>query len=216
MNRRLMVSLVAAGLLVAVASTPVAADTGPVEPADVWLSSADFSFTDRGIAYAGIAQIEEDRLHGTTSVSFFFSGSGASRLCDAGTSEDPSDDYEGTESIEFFATHSTVLFYQIEADLSEATAAFAMAGQRIRTDACSGEIRFRRSERHVFGYHLIAVAPPDVSEDIFVVDNGDGTFSEVTERFSIAAAGGLAVLDRESVTVSGGSLQHLEVIVEPV
>ena len=216
MNRRLIVSLVAAGLLVAVVSTTVAADTGPTEPADVWLSSANFAFTDRGVAYTGIAQIEEDRLHGTTSVSFFFSGTGASRLCDAGTPEDPSDDYEGTESIEFFATRSTIFFYTIDAELSGATAAFASAGQRIRTDACTGEIDLRRSERHIFGYRLDASAPPDVSEDVFIVDNGDGTSSEVTERVSIAPASGHAILDRDPVTVSEGALQHVQVTVQPI
>jgi hypothetical protein len=218
MIHRAIVAFFGAAALVTAGTAPAAlADTGgPPQPADIVTIGTHFSFTDRrGAEFSGIAQIEEDRLAGTKSVSFFFAGDGDSETCDAGTPEDPSDDYVGTEYIEFFATRSSILVYRVRADLTGAVAAFAVAGQRVRTDACTGEIESRRAERHLFEFRLQATAPPSVEESTSVVDNGDGTCSAVTETVSITTASASASLDARSVSTADASIQRYQATVEP-
>lgn len=204
-------ALVAAIALVAPASA--LADTVPgTNPVDVYLISAGFSFTDGGTDWSGIAQIEEERISGQRFVSFFFSGSGASRACDAGTPGDPSDDYVGTQRIEFFSTRSTIKELRVANSLAKGEFDVALIGRRVTLDACSGEIVRSKTERHMFELQLRATGTPETSTDVFIVDNGDGTVTEVTQRFTFVAATGRARLDGDPVSVSEASLQHVELI----
>ncbi len=50
---------------------------------------------------------------------------------------------------------------------------------------------------------------------MFLVDNGDGTFSRVTQTASFAPALGTATLDNQPLAVDDANLQHAVIQVEP-
>lgn len=214
MVRRFVTLLAACGLMAIGPVASVSADTvGGATPLDVYVVGTGFSFTDRaGTPWSGIAQVEDNRLSGERFVSFFFSGPGAQKACDGGTPNDPSDDYVGTEYIEFFATNSRILRYTVASDLSSARVSLAMRGTRIRLDACTGEERSRRGEAHAFAFELQAVGSPDVSTEISCVplDETGTDGVEVNQVFSYVEASGSATLDGRSVTQTWGNLQHVE------
>lgn len=214
MIRRFVTLLAACGLMAIGPVATVSADTvGGPEPLDVYVVGTGFSFTDRaGTSWSGIAQIEDNRLSGERFVSFFFSGAGAQKACDAGTPSDPSDDYVGTEYIEFFATNSRILRYEVASDLSSARVSLAMRGTRVHLDACTGEERSRRGEVHAFAFSLQAGGSPDVSTETFCspLDDTGSDGVEVNQVFSYVDASGPVALDGRSVTQTWGNIQHVE------
>jgi hypothetical protein len=193
------------------------ADTTPgPTPYDVYLITTGFTFSERGIQYSGIAQIEEERLSGYRSASLFFSGNGKSELCDGGTPADPSDDYVGFQQLSYSLDSATVTSLQVDASLASGSFEMATKGRFTTTNACTGEIIRSRPERHRFTLQLVAAGAVDTSETTTIVSNGDGSFSQVTDRFSFVNATGTGAIDRASVTLSESSLQHAELIVVPV
>jgi hypothetical protein len=195
----------------------VAADTVPgVEPVDVYLVSAPFSFRERGLTWSGIAQLEDERVSGRQNVSFFFSADGTSHQCDAGTPEDPADDYTSQAYIEFFATDAVVKRVSVPTALASGSFFALLSGTRVTLDACTGEIVRSKSERHSFKVDVTADGLPETSEDVSVVDNGDGTCTQVTQRAAFVSADGVAELDGNTVTVSGANLQHVTLTPQPI
>ena len=183
------------------------ADTGGTTPVDDYLIDAGFTFTDHGVLYVGSASVEDERISGQRNGSFGFEGSGTSQLCDAGTPGDPSDDYTGTQIIDYSASAVTVKAYQVDSALASGSFELATSGRRITTDACTGVIIRSKSEHHRFKLQLVASGAVVTTEDIV---------GPMTERFSIVDATGTGLLDRTGVQLTGGSLQHMEIFVSPV
>ena len=183
------------------------ADTGGTTPVDDYLIDAGFTFTDHGVLYVGSASVEDERISGQRNGSFGFEGSGKSQLCDAGTPADPSDDYTGTQIIDYSASAVTVKAYQVDSALASGSFELATSGRRITTDACTGVIIRSKSEHHRFKLQLVASGAVVTTEDIV---------GPMTERFSIVDATGTGLLDRTGVQLTGGSLQHMEIFVSPV
>jgi hypothetical protein len=183
------------------------ADTGGTTPVDDYLIDAGFTFTDHGVLYVGSASVEDERISGQRNGSFGFEGSGKSQLCDAGTPGDPSDDYTGTQIIDYSASAVTVKAYHVDSALASGSFELATTGRRITTDACTGVIIRSKSEHHRFKLQLVASGAVVTTEDIV---------GPMTERFSIVDATGTGLLDRTGVQLTGGSLQHMEIFVSPV
>lgn len=194
-----------------------AAETTPgIQPIDDFLLSAPFSFRERGLTWSGIAQLEEERVSGVQNVSFFFSADGASHQCDAGTPDDPTDDYTNQEHIEFFATEAVVKRVSLPTTLAGGSFFVLLSGSRVTLAACTGEIVRSKSERHSFKVDVTADGTPETSEDITIVDNGDGTCTEVTQTTAFVWAHGVAELDGNAVTVSDANLSHVTLTPQPV
>jgi hypothetical protein len=217
MLRRLARSLALVAAVAIVVPAATWADTGPgINPVDDYTMVANFSFRERGTTWSGIASVEDERISGQRSVSFSFSASGASMTCDAGTPGDPSDDYTGTEYIEFFSTSATIKKLEIPTSLANGSFSTLLTGSRVTLDACSGEIVRSKTEHHSFKLALTAMGVPETSVDVFIVDNGDGTQTEVTQRFASVAATGKAELDGNRVQLGDASLMHTELIPRPL
>lgn len=206
--RTALMALLSVGLLTAVVTAPVAADTEPAPvPLNDFLAGTSFSFTSDGIAYSGIGQIEEERISHQQNVSLYFAGSGSQVNCDQGT-PDPSDDQLGQAYIEFDATSSKVDTFTVKNDLSKAELSVNLKGTRVTTDPCTGEIVTTKKENHDFTFVLKATAPGDPGTDVQIVTTDQGTF-EVTSTFEFRPADGATKLDGQRVSTSDGSIQHL-------
>ena len=203
----LRIVAVTAVLALVVPSSAMADTGGGTTPVDDYLVSAGFTFTDHGISYAGNASVEDERISGQRNGGFGFEGSGTSQLCDAGTPSDPSDDYTGTQIIDYSASAVTVKAFQVDSALASGSFELATSGRRITTDACSGAIIRSKSEHHRFKLQLVASGAVTTTEDIV---------GPMTERFSMVDATGTGLLDRTGVQLTGGSLQHMEIFVSPV
>jgi hypothetical protein len=153
-------------------------------------------------------------LSGHRSVSFYFSASGLSKLCDAGTPGDPNDDYAGSQYIEFFSTGASINL-ATASDLSSGGFDVALTGREVTLDACTGEVIRSRAGKHRFKVDVSATGTPEAGSDVFVVDNGDGTFSRVTQTYAFVAAAGTARIDGKPASVDDASLQHVALTVEP-
>jgi hypothetical protein len=206
--RSLMLAASTAVLLLASAAPSALADTA-AQTANTFVYGASFSFVDHGQTWSGIGQIEDDRLHGVQFASFFFRGSGADKVCDAGTPEDPTDDYTGNDYIEFDPTSTRLTDSSVRSDLAAAKFAMTVIGLRYRFDACTGELIEARHEHHSFAMALKATAEIQTESNSILIDNGDGTFSPGTETFSFRTAGGKASVDSISASVSDGLIQHV-------
>ena len=216
MARRLARTLIAASLLALAAPVGVFADTEPgTTPVDDYVASASFSFTAEGRTWSGIAQVEDERLSGHRNVSFFFDGSGLSKVCDGGTPGNPSDDYTGTQLIEFFSTSASIKSLAVASDLSSGEFDVALTGREVTLDACTGELIRSRAGKHRFKVDLVARGTPKTGSDVFIVDNGDGTFSRVTQDFAFVTAAGSARIDGAPASVDDANLQHVVLSVEP-
>jgi hypothetical protein len=214
MARRFGMIVALVGVLSAVAIGPTFADT-VTGRANTYLITAGFSFIDgSGHSFQGNASLEDDRLHAVKTVSFYFAGPGDEATCDPGTPDDPSDDYVSTDYLEFDPTSPPVIETSaIADDLATASFGVRMNGVRYRFDACTGELVGQRREHHRFSLHLTATSAATTSVDSVVVDNGDGTFSQGTETFSIRTASGSAHLDRFTPSVDDASIQHVLITV---
>jgi hypothetical protein len=188
------------------------ADTSPgTVHVDVYAISAAISFERDGATWSGYASVEDERISGYRVVSASFAAPGQSRTCDNGT-PDPLDDYTGTSTTEFFSTRATTNKLLISDSLAAGTVVSMLTGTRVTTDACSGEIIKSRTEHHSFAMRVTATGIPESGEDIFIVDNGDGTHTEVTDRHSSVAALGTAAIDGNVFPVSDATLSHGEQI----
>ena len=216
MARRLARTLTAASLLAFAAPGGALADTVPgTTSIDDYVASASFSFTADGRTWSGLAQVEDERLSGHRNVSFFFDGSGLSKVCDGGTPGDPSDDYTGTQLIEFFSTSASIKSLAVASDLSSGEFDVALTGREVTLDACTGELIRSRAGKHRFKVDLVATGTPETGSDVFIVDNGDGTFSRVTQDFAFVTAAGSARIDGAPASVDDANLQHVVLSVEP-
>ena len=208
MNRSGLVAASSAILLLAAVATPALADTAGA-PANSYVYGGAFSFVDRGQSWNGYAQFEDDRLHGTTHVSFYFGSSGAEKLCDPGTPDDPTDDYTGTEFMEFDPTTTQIVEASVRSDLSAAKFSLKMSGVLSRFDACTGEIVQAKREHHSFEMALKSTSDLQTESGSILIDNGDGTLSPGTETFSYRTAGGKASVDSSPASVSDALIQHV-------
>jgi hypothetical protein len=206
--RRAVVAASFVALLFATAASPALADTS-AQTVNTYVYGASFSFVDRGQTWTGIGQIEDDRLHGVELASFFFSGSGPEKVCDAGTPDDPSDDYAGNDFIEFDPTSTRLTDSSVRSDLGAAKFSMAVNGLRYRFDACTGELIEARHEHHTFSMALTGTTDLQTESNSIVIDNGDGTFSAGTETFSFRTAAGKASVDSIRASVSKGWIQHV-------
>jgi len=206
--RRLSAGLGTAVLLLTLFAPTAAADT-VTGPADLVAMTAGYSFVDRGQTWSGFVVIEDDRLHGIRTASIYFAGSGASRLCDAETPDDPSDDYVGTEYIEFDPTTTRITDFSVRPDLTAGKVSLSLNGVRQRFDACLGVLVDARKEHHTFTMALKADGAQEVGSDAVVIDNGDGTTSPGTQRFWFQPAAGKGTLDGAAATVTDASIQKV-------
>ena len=212
---RLARVLVAASLIGLVAPLSALANTQPAPiPLDDYVVSANFSFQSGGTTWSGIAQIEDERISGVRSASFFFDGSGSSKSCDAGTPSDPSDDYVGTQLIEFFSTSTSIKSLTLANDLSSGGFDVALTGREVTTDACTGEIIRSRADKHRFKIDLAGVTFPVSQTATYLVTTPEGTF-RVTKTVTLVGATGTATIDNQPATVDYAVFQHLVQTVAP-
>jgi hypothetical protein len=203
----LRIVAVTAVLALIVPGSAMADTGGGTTPVDDYLVGAGFTFSDHGVLYVGSASVEDERISGQRNGAFGFEGSGTSQLCDAGTPGDPSDDYTGTQIIDYSSSAVKVTAYQVDSALASGSFELATTGRRITIDACTGEIIRSKRERHRFKLQLVASGAVVTTEDIV---------GPMTERFSIVDATGTGLLDRTGVQLTGSSLQHMEIFVSPV
>ena len=210
MKRSGLIALSGAAVLLAALATPAMADTA-TQPANLYAIGGGFSFVERGQTLSGFASFQDDRLHGVQNVSFYFAGSGADRLCDAGTPDDPTDDYTGTEFFEFDPTTTRIVDASIRPDLSAAKLSISMSGVRNRFDACTGVIVEAKHEHHTFTMALKSTSALDTSTDAVLIDNGDGTFSPGTQTYSFRTAAGKGSVDSSPASLTDALIEHVVV-----
>jgi hypothetical protein len=196
-----------------VVPTTALADTEPgTNPVNSYQLGADFSFVDGGTTWSGNVTVEVERISGARYVSFYFAGSGATRQCDGGTPDDPTDDVTVSDYVEFFSTRAVVKEFVIADSLSAAKFDASLVGTRVTLHACTGETVRSRTERHAVVVKLVASGAPESGQDIFIVNNEDGTQTEVTQRYSSVSASGKVEIDGNRVEMSNGVLSHTELI----
>jgi hypothetical protein len=207
----------AASLLVALLPAVALADTEPAPtPSDLYSINVAFTFEDRGILWTGIAGVDEERLSGQRFVEFDLSGPPSGITCDAGTPDDPSDDYAATTSLLFIATTYSIKSFSIADDLSSGGFDVAVTGRTATVDPCTGEVIRSRADRHRFSVDLASVGPGSPISESWVVTNEDGSLSLVTQTYNFAQATGSARIDGQPATVVDANMQWTLVTVEPV
>lgn len=204
MHRRMRLAAVAALLATLMVAGPVHADTPPgPDLYDVYVVGTAFTFRADGIDWSGIGQIEEERLSGTQNVSFFFAGQGALQTCDAGTPDDPSDDFENATSYEFFATSWRSKRFEVRTDLKNSTLSVDLTGQRVTIAPCTGELVASVTERHAFEFDIKATGPGRTEIR---------TAGGLTDFFQIRPGQADARVDHKAVATTDASLQHASLL----
>jgi hypothetical protein len=135
--RRVAVSLIAASLIGAVLASPIVAETVQRDRSDFDRVLGSFAFVEGGRDFTGQIAIDRDNETGESMAIFFFGSRGPEQTCDNGTPEDPSDDFVAGDSIDF-TVQSVPATLSIESNLSAASASATVAGERIESEACSG------------------------------------------------------------------------------
>ena len=175
----------------------------------MYVVGGGFSFIDHGQTWTGNAQVEDDRLYGTQHASFYYAGSGDQKLCDAGTPNDPSDDYVGTDYLEFDPTSISIVAFSVRSDLTAGKFSLVMTGVLNRFDGCIGGIISARRERHTFDITMKSTSVLQSETDSVLIDNGDGTTSPGTSTYSYRTATGKASVGSIDATVSDPLIQHV-------
>jgi hypothetical protein len=212
--RRLAASVIATAMLVIWTNGPVSAASGSgLEDFSQMYST--FSYVDPlGRQSSGIWFFEIDNLTGAQYASVFIRSIGGQVICDAGTPDDPTDDFSATER--FGWDMDTVLSetVSISSPIDEVSATghteVVIDGTRHRIDACSGEFVDPQPERHAFELDLVSSSAPmrSTSSQTFVTE--DGTRVVYVQRAIVRSAVGSARIDDSLVTVADGQLSHLD------
>jgi hypothetical protein len=206
--RRLAASAIAASMILSVLASPVAADTGPnVERIEFDRVQASFAFSEAGRDFTG--QILIDRNTGTgASIASFFFFSGVIVLCDMGTPDDPSDDEEQQDLIDFTANEAPPSTLTIASRLAGATASATAHGTLIHFEACTGN-ETSSQETVAWQLSLSATGPAMNTTTVDRFPNDDGTVTKQTEKTSTRPAAGSVTVDGSAFDTTDGSIRHI-------
>jgi hypothetical protein len=207
-RRRLAASAIAASLMLSVFASPAAAETGPnVERLEFDRIQAGFEFSEGGRDFNGQILIDRNTETGASIASFYFS-SGVSVLCDMGTPDDPSDDEEFEDLIDFTANEAPPASLTIAAKLAGATASATAHGELKHFEACTGN---ETSSQEAVSWQLTlsATGPTMNATRVDRFPNDDGTVTKQTEKTSTRQAGGSVTVDGSVYDATGGSIAHI-------
>jgi hypothetical protein len=213
--RRLAVAIVAASLLGVVLASPIAADTGPNRDRfEFDRVQAAFDFSEGGRDFTGQVLIDRDSETGASIASFFFS-SGPIVTCDNGTPDDPSDDFEGQDLIDFTANEEPPTTLLIESHLSAASASATAIGDRIHLEACTGA-ETSSTETVEWQLEMHATGPADRTTQVDRFPNDDGTMTIQSVKIAQRPAAGSITIDGMTLDLRDASLQHILVVASTV
>jgi len=206
--RRLAAPAVAASLILSVLASPAAADTGPnVERTEFDRVQAGFAFSEEGRDFTGQLLIDRNTGTGASIASFFFF-SGVIVLCDMGTPDDPSDDEEQQDLIDFTANEAPPASLTIASKLAGATASSTAHGTLTHFEACTGN-ETSSEETVSWQVALSANGPARSTTTVDHFPNDDGTVTKQTIKTSDRSATGSVTVDGSVFEATGGSITHI-------
>jgi hypothetical protein len=205
--RRLASSVLAAALIATLAASPIAADTPDRQRTEFDRVQASFDFTEGGRDFSGQILIDRDTATGTSIASFFFY-SGIIVACDNGTPDDPTDDFERQDLIDFTANEAPPATLSIGQNLSSSTASATASGNRIHLEACT-DAQTSSPETVAWQLSLQATAPAVQTTQVNRSPHDDGTVSTQVVKISARPAAGSITIDGTSLTVHDASISHI-------
>jgi hypothetical protein len=209
--RRLASSILATALIATLAASPIAADTPDRQRNEFDRVQASFEFTDGGRDFTGQILIDRDTATGASIASFFFY-SGVIVTCDNGTPDDPTDDFERQDLIDFTASEAQPATFSIGQNLSSATASATARGNRVHLEACT-DVQTSSPDTVAWQLSMQATGPAVRTSQVDRFPNDDGTVSTQSVKVSVRPAAGSITIDGTSLTVHDASISHILVAI---
>jgi len=207
--RRLASALVTASLLAVVAASPISADTAQRSRDEFDRVLASFEFSDGGRDFAGQVFVQRDTETGAAIASFFYS-SGIDVLCDNGTPDDPEDDFDSQDLVDFTANEVPPSALAIADNLSSASAAATASGQVLTLQACT-DAQTLTPLTLPWSLTLAATGPADRSNSVSRFPNDDGTVTTQQEKTSQRSAVGTITFGGRTVALRG-AISHTLIV----
>lgn len=209
---RRFATIASMALLVGIAlPQTVSADTGP-QRSEIEFDrvSAEFAFTDAGRDFVGQILIQRDAATGSAITSFFYF-SGVIVVCDNGTPDDPSDDFEAQDLIDFTANETSPTTLSIDDKLRAASAAGVGTGQLTRLEACTN-VQTSTTETVPWALDLTGVGTTTHTTQVDRFPNDDGTVTKQTIKIEERPAGGTVAVGDRSVAAEPAAISHTLIV----
>jgi hypothetical protein len=209
--RRLAGSVVAATLAATLVASPIAAETPSRVRIEFDRVLASFEFSDGGRDFSGQILVQVDSETGVSDASFFYS-SGVDVICDNGTPDDPEDDLERQDLIDFTANEAPPSSLSIASNLSAASASATASGQLLTTiDPCL-DTQTSSTETIAWEFSLAATGSTTRTTRIDRFPNDDGTVTLQSEKTASRPAAGTISFGGRTLQLGGAQILHVLIV----
>lgn len=207
-----LASIVPAALLLATVFAPAAAaDTGPNRAVTEFdRVTAEFAFTEAGRDFVGQILIDRQTASGAAITSFWFY-SGVIVTCDNGTPDDPSDDFEAQDLIDFTASETSPTTLSIDDKLRSASATGVGTGRRIHLEACT-DVQTSTPETIAWALDLTGSGPVAHTTDVQKFPNDDGTVTTQTIKTAQRPASGSIEFGGMTLEADPAAITHFYIL----
>jgi hypothetical protein len=201
LRRRSGLSVAFTVLLGLALAAPVAADTSSPPDGNQHQADASAFWQDGDLSYTARARFVDDHFNGSTYL--FVSIISAEPLtCDNGTPEDLTDDFAGSNLIEFYGEDFAPSI-AIDGKLGSAIGGGTAAGRTQQYNECTGSSSSFEAS-HTVTLDMFATSRTTRSRGRSVAENPDGTRTISTMTMTSRVAGGIMVVDDVTRTVGDG------------
>lgn len=198
-------------LIVAVVPQSASAETGPARSeVEFDRVNVDFSFTEGGRDFTGQLLIQRDTTTGASTTSFFFF-SGVIVTCDNGTPDDPTDDFERQDLIDFTSNEVSPSSLLIDDKLRFVTASGVGTGERIHLEACT-DVQTSTTETVPWSVELTGSGSVAHFTQVERFPNEDGTVTMQTIKIADRPATGSIDVGEISLTTDSASITHTLIV----
>jgi hypothetical protein len=209
--RRLIAIVPAAILCLSTFASSVSADTGPSRSEfEFDRVTAEFAFSEGGRDFVGSLLIDRTTSTGAAITSFFFF-SGVIVTCDNGTPDDPSDDFEAQDLIDFTANETSPATLSIDDKFRSAIATGVGTGQRIHLEACT-DARTSTTESISWALDLAGIGSTTHTTDVEKFPNDDGTVTMQTIKTAQRSASGSVDVGAMTLVADPAALTHFSIL----
>jgi hypothetical protein len=163
-----------------------------------------------GRDFTGRVLIDRDTATGT-SIAMFFYFSPVNVVCDNGTPDDPTDDFDNQDLIDFTANEAPPATLTIASNLSASSASATASGNRIHLVACT-DTRTSEPDTVAWNLSMQATGPASRTSEVDHFPNEDGTATTQSVKIASRPAAGTITIDGATYQLRDASISHILVV----